>query len=214
MSKQLVGTFCLLGLLTACTSPAAQTSPTGISFQMTNTVVPSPIAPIASGPEATKMALAQAVNDLFTQTAVAAIGAAQFAAANPSPVLPTATTDPDQDPASVAHLWMDSFFTSQATIVARYTCRAQAQNVSNTSMMTNLLLGSLNGLLGGAAQTNIDLSLVKYSVTQNAGATATVHMAGQINESVGGSFKTILINEDMIMAYEDGRWKYCSPSTP
>jgi hypothetical protein len=191
-------------VLVSCGSPSA--APTQVSQAASAAAVP------VSGPRASETAIANAISGLFTATAIAAATATQFAAHNPSPVPATSTPDPEQDPAYAARTWLAAFLSSDGAALGRYTCRARAEEVSDTAAINGVLMGGVSVLLGLTApgQTfSIDISHVTFTVTEQNAARALVHSQGEAQIAVGGQFQTGSADGDFLMIYEDERWKWC-----
>jgi hypothetical protein len=169
------------------------------------------LAACASAPAATETALANAVNALFQQTAVAGQAATQYAIANPSP---TITPDPEQDPAYAAQMWTIGFLNGRGDLVTRYTCQQELENMQMASLLMALFGGGLNTLLeesGSDGTAGVDVSNLTFTTISQQGNAALVHVGGEGYLGFGGAAEEIEANGQLTMAYEDGRWKWCDP---
>ena len=208
----------LLLTLTACSSGGSKAHQADLESPLPPTtanvgtpVSPATATPALEGQVATDAAVAEAVNMLFTQTAVAHATAIVFSAAYPSPV---PTEDPDQDPAYAARLCFSAFYQNDPAVVARYTCDQQLEQTSENMFWMGLLTGGLQGFFGQLIPgvdvgVGVDTSHLIFTVQERNAGRATVHMGGELTVTVAGGFQTDTVDELLTMIYEDGRWKVC-----
>jgi len=90
--------------------------------------------------------------------------------------------------------------------------RARAAEVSQAAGVTDVLMSGLNALLGlvtPGRSVGLDVSRVTFTVTRQNAADAVVHVQGETQIVVGAQFEPSSADGDLIMRYEDGRWKWC-----
>jgi hypothetical protein len=195
--------------LIACTRLTASTDISSLTA-----ITPAALSASPTTVNLTQTAIANSVNALFTQTAVVVASATRYAEQFPSPV---PTQDPEQDPIQVARFWLNAFGEIDTERVARYTCQANAEQVSNQLSFMWAFSGSANALLqllsGYRANLDfsqtIDFSDVTISIISQSPTVAVVYAQGEITASVGGQFQTREISQELPMIYEDQRWKVC-----
>lgn len=193
----------LLLLLAACArAPAAAPS-------SNESVIQQP-TPIFASADATQTALVDTVARLFEGTTVAGTATREFALTNPAP---TATSDPDQDPAEAARRYLTAALSADGAALARYTCARDAEAMGMGGAFLSMLFGSANAFLSGivpGAEMSIDLSDVTFTVTSQSGSQATVETYGEMTVVIGGAFQKQPVDGFVNLIYEGGRWRQCS----
>lgn len=120
-------------------------------------------------------------------------------------VVSCATSD---KPAESAKEWYIAVNTMDALKADSLVCVAIQDEFRNQINLGSAFLQIGNMLLGDI-KIEVDVSKVKFSTIDKKGDMAIVQAIGDMRGAVGGTVQSIYLDEEWLMAYEDGAWKWC-----